>query len=463
MLWLVKSPQGEIRATNGPIFSKLGEAGIEEDELFGKGLPRDSLVPVTAIAGFAPDGLWATVIQTNGRTGWGELYRKRKSGWSRVGAALPHTHVHLGIGNWSGGRVLALQGTTMGMPPGPMFSFRIVAGPPAPLPVLTPAPARPESDPHEYCPHYGTLVVPEQLTVLPTGHVLVMGATCSRNGLAVERWEPGETKSSVHVFPGSSDWTGLRLLARSENDLALFANRKTDSLLARFNGTTWVTEPLDLDGALTDADWAPDGTLFAVSQRWQEDNRTHLPRRLWWRPAGQAQFSELPVPARPVPERWSNFFAGVTAVAASSKDDIWVFAGGALFHNRPSPSGPRKIDWAHDKQFAGNLRLPKAASASCNEVFVLLYGISKTTPPNYDFPLARKALAGRSEFQEVVLAETEDNGRRFFGAFVKDFAQGNRLSKLVRDTVPGSIPAVLCARPKKIREVAIDWKTGNLR
>lgn len=334
-----------IVATNGPIFSKLSDAGIEQDELFGKGLPGILQAPVTALAGRFPDAMWATVLQNNGSSGWGELYRQGKHGWSRVGRALPQTVFHIGMGNWSDGRVLALQGSPMGM--GAPFAFRIVSGL-APVPILTKPSAWPGGDADDECKHWRTLLAPEKLVVLTSGHVFVVGRTCTLDAYGVEHWAPGQTKSQVYIFPESNEWWDVKLLAHSERALVMFVNTRKQSLFAHFDGTVWTTEPLDIEGTVTDAELAIDGTLFAVSQAFRHSPPgsppEELPGRLFWRPMGQAKFSEIAVPSRNIPEGWPAAFAGVTAVAASSKDDVWVVSGDLLFHSRPAPDGPRKIE-----------------------------------------------------------------------------------------------------------------------
>lgn len=463
-LSLLEASGGVTIAAAGPIFSKLSDAGIEQDETFGKGLPLSVFSPITGVAGQFPDGLWATAIQSNGRTGWGELYRRGKQGWSRVGGALPQTRVYIGIGDWSAGRVLALQGSLMAPTPPPQFSFQLVSGAATPLPILTKPPAGLAGDAAAQCAHWGTWVVPEQLATLPSGEVMVSGSNCAQDGYAVERWAPGQTRGALHNFVDSAEIWSAKLILRAGRGAALVANlRKHKPRLLLPAGETWSSEELDVEGTVNDADMTEDGTLFFVTQAFDDAKREWQPGRLWWRPPGQARASEVPVPARAAPESWPANFVGVTAVSATSKEDVWLVAGDALLHSRPPPSAPKKIAWAESQQFPGSLRLPKAASSGCEQVFVLLYGITKSTPPNYDFPLTRKALAGHPELEGTTLAETEDNGKRFFGAFVKSFAQGQRLAKLVQENVPGSIPAVLCAAPQRVREIAIDWKTGALR
>ena len=283
---------GGVVASGGAIFAKVSDAGIERDERFGEGLPSEFWVPVTGLAGSFPDDLWATVIQSNGRTGWGELYRRGKQRWSRVGGALPQTRVYVGIGNWSGGRVLAMQAATMPIGQQVPFSFQIVSGPPAPLPVPTPAPTSPDRDPNEQCKVWKTLVIPQALAILPSGDVFAVGPTCDQNAQAVEHWAPGQTHGRVFVFPESSDWYVVRVLARAEREVVIAMRTSSTSLLARFDGAAWTTEPLAVAGQLVDADLAADGTLFVVSQaedRELREGQAHqpksasLPGRLWWR------------------------------------------------------------------------------------------------------------------------------------------------------------------------------------
>ncbi len=106
--------------------------------------------------------------------------------------------------------------------------------------------------------------------------------------------------------------------------------------------------------------------------------------------------------------------------------------------------------------------MPKSATEGCSSIYVLMYGITKVTPQDYDFPLTRKAVKGHPELAGARFAETEDNGKRYFGAFVPDLAMGKKLEKLVKDNVKGSKPAVLCAAPRVIRELEVDLKTGEV-
>jgi len=168
----------------------------------------------------------------------------------------------------------------------------------------------------------------------------------------------------------------------------------TEPLLAHFDGAGWTTESLGIGPReVLDSDLASDGTLFVVARVEPKDERGAL----WWRVPGQAAFVKLYLPARPTPENWPVRLSGASSVVATSRDDVWVVVGNALFHSQPAPAGSKKIAWGENQQFPGDLRLPKPASAGCSDVYVLLYAITQSTPKNYDFPLTRKALAGHPE------------------------------------------------------------------
>lgn len=443
----------------GPIFSKLDENGIHEDESFGSGLSPGNYASLTGLVGSFTTSLFATMVRSNGRTGWGELYQSRGSrGWSRVGGPMPDTYVHVGLGTWSDGRVLALEGGQMPIAGQPMFRFRVISGPPAAVPQLTAASVPAADDPDDQCKHWRTAEVPQSVLILSSGDVFAFGPTCQGRAQAVEHWQPGQTKARFFVFPNSSEWSAVKAWARSPREVTLLLNGKTGPSLAHFDGENWTTESLGLDAlSALDGDLGADGTLFVVAHNAARDERAEL----WWRAPGQSRCSKLDVPAPPAPSPWPASQSGVTSILVNGKDDIWLVVGSSLLHSRPAPAGKKRISWDEGQQFPSALRLPKAANFNCNEVYVLLYAITQTTPANYDFPLTRRALAGHSEFHDVTLAETEDNGRRFFGAFVKDYAQGQKLSQLVQEKVKGSIPAVLCARPKLVREIKIDWRTGQ--
>jgi hypothetical protein len=104
----------------------------------------------------------------------------------------------------------------------------------------------------------------------------------------------------------------------------------------------------------------------------------------------------------------------------------------------------------------------RAADEWCASIFVLLYGTTTTTPKDYDYPLTRQALVGHPEYQGVVFAETVEDDKHYFGAFVDDLELARKLVALVRRNVPGSKPVLLCRNPKKVRLLEFDFTTGSV-
>jgi hypothetical protein len=93
---------------------------------------------------------------------------------------------------------------------------------------------------------------------------------------------------------------------------------------------------------------------------------------------------------------------------------------------------------------------------------VLLYGFTKMTPDDYDFPLTRKAVKGHPEFAGVRFVVTKDGGQKYFTAQVPSFEMGKKLVALIEKEVQGSKPQILCAEPEVVREVKIDLRTGEV-
>jgi hypothetical protein len=75
-------------------------------------------------------------------------------------------------------------------------------------------------------------------------------------------------------------------------------------------------------------------------------------------------------------------------------------------------------------------------------------------------PLTRKALKGHTEFGVAEFAETEDGGRHYFGAFVSELDLARKMASIVESKVPGSKPQVLCVKPRVVRRLKIDMRTG---
>jgi hypothetical protein len=100
----------------------------------------------------------------------------------------------------------------------------------------------------------------------------------------------------------------------------------------------------------------------------------------------------------------------------------------------------------------------------CSEhAVVVLYGFTKVTPDDYDFPLTRKALKGKTQFNKVRFVVTEAGGQKFFVGKASSIGEAKALADVIERGVQGSKPQVVCADPTEVRTVDIDLATGEVR
>ncbi|NUO53903.1 MAG: hypothetical protein HOV80_34090 [Polyangiaceae bacterium] len=104
-----------------------------------------------------------------------------------------------------------------------------------------------------------------------------------------------------------------------------------------------------------------------------------------------------------------------------------------------------------------------APGPKCKKNLVVLYGFTKVTPDDYDFPLTRKAVKGHLELTGVRFVVAEELGKKYLVGMAQSFDQASRLARVIESGVKGSKPQILCTQPKELRELAIDLKTGNVK
>jgi hypothetical protein len=158
--------------------------------------------------------------------------------------------------------------------------------------------------------------------------------------------------------------------------------------------------------------------------------------------------------------------ASPDSIVTDAQGTVWISAGKTLLRSRRSDAeasiaiaAPR-ADGAKGRKRARVL--PKPASPLCPTNLVVLYGFTKVTPPDYDFPLTRKAIKGHTELAGTRFVVAEDGGQKFFTAIVPDVAIGRKLVALIEREVQGSKPQLLCADPVIVRELRIDLRTGDV-
>jgi hypothetical protein len=314
-----------------------------------------------------------------------------------------------------------------------------------------------------------------------------MGATCEPGSgperIAVERWRDGAARSIVELLPGSEGkghevWPAIRVF--SPTDTYVFAK----GYVAHHDGKTWSDVSGSFAGSVMEM-WADDGAVWArldhgFARRRGEAWETLAPaaphgdalwgtlspdKTLWarlgddlWRLPPGGEWARVPLPREAKAPESVAWTSSGTMVVITSGD-----AGRAvLVDAKPD----HVIDLAEARppsERSAPFAIVTAPTPQCKSLFVILYRLSRTAPPDFDFPLTRAALKGHTELSDVRFAETEDGRRRYLVAFVPSMKRGTALLAIVRDEVQGARPQMLCGAPPVKREISVDLRTGELR
>lgn len=151
-------------------------------------------------------------------------------------------------------------------------------------------------------------------------------------------------------------------------------------------------------------------------------------------------------------------------------NSLWaISAKGAYRYARPEDPKPGPVDvsaFTTDRARWMRTVVPpfsrKQPGPGCDHHAVVLYGFTKTTPADYDFPLTRKALKGHEELAAARLAVVEELDRKYLVALVPQYKAAVAIAKVIEKGVQGSKPQVVCKEPKVLREITFDWKTGAI-
>jgi hypothetical protein len=268
----------------------------------------------------------------------------------------------------------------------------------------------------------------------------------------------------------------IRQVSRTK-DGATWVELETE-VRRRKKGGAW--EALVPPGPRARLEWierAPDGTLWArqgdallhlgAQDRWQKvplprlDGHVLLPESVHWigpadmfLVASNPPHTEMYLLRSGAPGAVLDYEAAVAALPDGPDP-----AEGSPATTAAAPGvGAQRAQGAKEPPAFGRVT---PGSPTCKELFVVLYKLARTAPPDYDFPLTRAALKGHTELQDLSFAETEDGGRRYFVAFAPSFDKASKLVQVVRDGVKGSTPQVLCGKPPQVnRALRIDLRTG---
>ncbi|AUX25636.1 hypothetical protein SOCEGT47_061850 [Sorangium cellulosum] len=398
-------------------------------------------VAVVGVHGRYPDQLDLIATGTTGRTGVAEHYVLGAQGW--VQRESDPGLWFTGVARM-GSSLVGLVGPTMlGAP-----RFITLRGPRVGL-TITQAPRKEPCRGWEApLPQPEPAVRPEAFGATRDGSALSYGTDCSGESV-LEVWKPGEKRATLLPVPAPSPSGG-----QSPGDA------RTLILPGPGEGEAWIVdggvlryhggEPRPIDppakGAhVLTASAAPDGTLWAIA-----DGALFARKGEAWEPA-------------PLPD-------GVKAqdVAVGSDGAVWVAAGGAILKRggageaAGAAPGPIQLQQGPPPKPRATRPFPRPGGPECPQNLVVLYTFSKTAPDDYDFPMTRKALKGRTEFSPARFVVTRDMGQRFLAAFVPSWELAKRLQERIKADVHGSTPQIVCAEPEVVRELKLDLKTGEV-
>lgn len=303
------------------------------------------------------------------------------------------------------------------------------------------------------------------MTALPNGTVFVAARLEDSGKKVVLVGDPTKEaiETEVHCGPEGSPPPHLTGLVAGKNGqvyafgLQKSAVQPATAVLSVFDGKAWQCQSNPDASDLTNVTVAPDGTLLALG--------TDGERRALWKRGAGAQWRELALP-----EVEGQRITAIE-VYARGTDDFWLTGSVRLHdeteylvaHNRPAPKPLRVPNDAESRRELAEYRPPIPAYKGCETNFAMLYTLAKTAPPDFDFPLTREALKGHTEFTGLKFVEAKSLGKRYFGVMARSYDEGVKLVDLVKKSVKGSSPVLLCREPLHVtREIRFDLKTGAM-
>lgn len=384
---------------------------------------------ITSIQGRWPDAVEMMASGDTGRTGVLEAFHMQDGkGWA--GAKCSPACNAMGF-NYSG--AVQVGPSVVGLATPVMFGdamFVTVRGPKVAR-TQTPAPKECKGD-GGLSPK--VLVRPAVFGGTKDGTLISVGAACTGATVA-EVWKAGSATSTTSPMPDDLGDDARIVAGAAPGEAFLLAGS-----VHRYDGT-WKALPAPEKGkAVINGATSPDGALWAVTEggavwKWSND--------AW---SGVALPAELKVED-----------------VAAYDGQIWLIGGGVLYRQKRAGEAP--VADAIKPTVAERPKAKRAVapgSNKCAQNLVVLYGFTKVTPDDYDFPLTRKAVRGHTELKDVRFVVTKDYGKKFFTALVPSFDVGKKVVSVIEKGVQGSKPQVICADPEIVREVKIDLRTGDV-
>ncbi|MFO0617870.1 MAG: hypothetical protein U0414_35090 [Polyangiaceae bacterium] len=326
------------------------------------------------------------------------------------------------------------------------------------------------------------------------------GKDAEANAFSIEMWKKGSATSTFTELPGKRTFSvPINIEVRETPGGFLIAASGDESFpapfIARFDGKAWtdlspgggtgllqylefgpkrqayamlgdvgfrrdgeqwtkITFPARVDGqSIAERyEYAPDGALWAV-----------IDGRLYRVATDGTRMEPVVLPSSGDAATGGELTA--VDVRFTPNGDAVVSAEDANAHylllpTKRAPAKPIVAPEPKNKVAFGDVT---PANASCTKPFVVLYGMTKVAPDDYDFPLTRKALKGKLQYKDTRFWVTRDAGQRFLIARVATVQLGRDLVKDISASVKDSKPQLLCGDPAEtIRELKIDLATGDV-
>ncbi len=415
---------------SGMRLAPLRAGRFDFDETHSKGLP--SYAQIVSLNGSWKTGASLVALTGNGRVGWGESYRYRGGRWLAGTWRSPARYVPEYSSAWRPGTTIVLSVDSMWFGHGPAFRLSAI-GAGAKRVKVPKLPSKARRQTGDMTPCWVHPYIPTGLTAVTTGEVFLFVTDCQTRALQLRTFSAAGKETAGPVPGGVSDVNHIDCDARAGTAACTVAGKGGVKIVIYRAGTWQAIEAPDAAGAPTVSN---DGTVYFASGG-------HLRRVVGERT------EVMPAPS------------GVSLSGAVAFTDTQVFVTGSMkgddrhtcIYGTEKPAAGVQEAAFTSGQRPRTLKLPKAATAECPSLYVLLYGFTKVTPADYEFPLTGKAVKGQAAFKDVRFVVVEDNGKKYFGAFVPDMKVGRALVKRIAAKVKNSKPALLCAAPKVLREV----------
>ena len=283
---------------------------------------------------------------------------------------------------------------------------------------------------------------------------LVSFGTAACGEYALEVWPKDSVRSQILPIPAfKSDGYSEGFSQGLGADEAFF---RSGNVVLHFDGSSVRLLPSlpTKERNLSAVAQAQDGSVFALSQPdFQGGSLVSEAKLFRLGRTTDASWQQVALPAMP------------DSMAVDGENRIWLTAGTVLLRQRKSAEEKSVEVGTVTKAtpIAGSVRKPlRAPGPLCPQNVVVLYGFTKVTPDDYDFPLTRKALKGHREFEGTRFVVAKDGGERFFSALVPNVKAGTAMVSLIEKQVKGAKPQLLCASPEIVRELQLDLNTGEV-